>query len=308
LTNSVPAATVGDTLSPDYVGSTYVKVTAGANINTGTDINSVTVPKDLYAQISIPYGAAIKVVPGGSIALTAPNIGMAGTLEALGGNVSITTQNYATATGTSDLVISSTGKILAGGYNKPGTATVAGLPAGPTPEPGGTVTLTATGDIILENGSLIDVSGSPAVQILTTTANGTPQPVMTAGNAGSLVLNFVGAASLSGAIIDANSRLAGVQGGTLTVNDTNAISGLAVSAANIQLFQNSGFDAMTFKSPVSLDFQGSITATVARSLTLDAPLITGGNGNNINLTRLGCSWTIPATIPPQRQPLRIRQS
>ena len=113
---------------PDYVGPTYVKVTAGTNIYTGvTDLNGNNVSKDYFAQIYIPYGAAIKVVPGGSISLTAPSIGMAGTLEALGGNVGITTQNYATASGISNLTIGSTGTILAGGYNKPGTATVAGL-------------------------------------------------------------------------------------------------------------------------------------------------------------------------------------
>ena len=121
---------------------------------------------------------------------------------------------------------------------------------------------------------------------------------MAAGNPGSLVLNFNGAASLSGAIIDANSRLAGVQGGTLTVNNQKS---LAISAADIQLFQNSGFDAMSFKSTVSLDFQGSITATVARSLTLDAPLITGGNGNDINLSspwlQLNNSSEFPSTAP-----------
>jgi len=285
LTNSVTPETVDGTSSPDYVGPTSVKVTAGTNIYTSSDITGATLAKDLNAQISIPYGAAIKVVPGGSIALTAPNIGMAGTLDALGGNVGITTVQNATTSGMSNLIIGSTGTILAGGYNKPGTATVAGLPAGPTPEPGGTVTLTASGDIDLEHGSLIDVSGSPAVQILTAAANGTPLPVMAAGNPGSLVLNFAGASSpsLSGVIV-ANPRLSGVQGGTVTVNDTNASSGLAVSAADIQLFQNSGFDAMTFRSPVSLDFQGSITATVARSLTLDTPLITGGPGNNINLS------------------------
>jgi len=282
LSNSLLPTTAGDTLSPTYVGPTYVHATAGTNITpASSDYYGNPLLTDLAAQISIPNGSAINVVPGGGITLLTPSIVMAGTLEALGGNVSIQTTQ-------SSLTIGSTGKILAGGYNLPNNTVIAGISAGPSPQSGGSVTLTTpqnsgSGNITLENGSLIDVSGSPATQVITSAANGTPLPVMAAGNPGSITFNFCGNLSLGGEI-DGHPRLAGVQGGTLTINDNNSSSGFTISAADVNYYQGSGFDALTFKSLSSLDFQGSMDISAGRRLTLDAPSITAGNYNVITLS------------------------
>ena len=280
LTNSVSAPTAGGTLSPQYVGATSVNVAAGININTfGAPSDSFgdtnPIPTDQNARISVPVGTGIEVIPGGSITFNAPYIEMNGVLQALGGNISLTA-------GISDLDIGVSGRILAGGYNLPGSATVAGVPAGLSPQAGGSVTLTSTsGSIILESGSLVDVSGSPATQVVIAGADGNPLSLTTAGNAGSLTLNYSNNLTVNGEI-DGQSRLAGVQGGTLTVNNTTG--DMVISATGINLYQNSGFDAMTFKSPTSLDFNGSMNISIARSLTLDAPTITGTGYDGIMLS------------------------
>jgi filamentous hemagglutinin family protein len=276
----------GYTQTTDYVGSTSVTVQAGQKIYTGTDANTNTIYYDNYqgsGQISLPSGTAVKVIPGGSISLggtnsfnESPTITMAGTLEALGGNVNVTAGSLTIGTG---------GEILAGGYNKPGTTMVAGLPAGPTPEPGGSVTLNSNAGITLEAGSLIDVSGSTPTQVITADVNGNPLPVTAAGSAGSLTLNYAGALSLGGEI-DGHARLAGVQGGTLTVNNSynSNSSPLNVTATDFRNYLNSGFDAITLRSYNSLNFQGDMDVTVGRSLTLDAPLMTGVNSDAITLS------------------------
>ena len=268
LSNSSLPAQVGGMPSSDYTGATSIRLLAGQNIYTGSDINGSTIYPDYSAQILIPQGAGVAVVPGGAITLSAPGVALGGTLQALGGTVSVTA-SFA------DLVLESGAQILAGGYNKPGSATVAGVAAGPTPEAGGSVTLSSTnGNLTLDNGSLVDVSGSPAVQVLTAGADGTPVAVTLAGNPGSLSLNFGGKLTLSGEL-NAQAGLVGVQGGTLTVSAS--AGDLTVAAADFDQYQKSGFDAITLRSVSALDFQGSLDVTVGRSLTLDAPLITGNN-------------------------------
>lgn len=265
----------GYTQSPDYVGPASVTVKAGVNICTNcAQSDGTALTPDLNAKLSIPVGTGITTIPGGSIALNAPYMGMNGTLAAPGGNVTVTTNG-------GDLEIGASGRILAGGYNKPTTATVAGVPAGPSPQSGGTVTLTSSnGSIILDNGSQVDVSGSSATQAITAAADGRPVPATVAGNPGSLTLSYYNDLNIGGEI-DGHARLAGVQGGTLTVNKTGGA--MAVTAADLTNYLNSGFDAITFRSPASLNFHGSMDVSAGRSITLDAPVITGANDDRVKL-------------------------
>jgi filamentous hemagglutinin len=268
--NSTPPAV----LTTDYVGPSSVKVSANMPLNSTQNASGVQASTDPNAQVTMPVGSGISVVPGGSITLTAPQIAMDGTLVALGGNISVT----ATQVG---LDIGSFGQILAGGYNMPVTSTIAGVPTGLSPQAGGSVSLASTGSIVLETGSVVDVSGSPAAQVVVAGTGGVPQTVTMAGSAGSLSLAYGTTLSLGGKI-EGNAKLAGVQGGTLTVNNT--FGDLVVSGADIKRYQASGFDAMTFRSPTSLGFNGSMAISVGRSLTLDAPTINGSGSDTIKLS------------------------
>ena len=282
-----------DTQSPDYVGASYVHVKTEKNIyaSTNQDGSPIFSEPDLTAQISLPAGSEIRVIPGGGITLSTPTLEMAGTLEALGGKVSISVSNQ-------DLVLGSGAEILAGGYNKTVTGSVMGVPVGAAPEPGGTVTLTSASGITLEKGSLIDVSGSAAVQIVTPAANGTPLAVTVASNPGSLLLNLASTLTLAGEL-DGQARLTGVQGGALSISNSGA--SLPISGADVSNYLKSGFDALTLQSTVSLDFQGSMDLTVPRSLILDAPSITGGNAGTVKLSspwlQLNNSSVAPSPAP-----------
>lgn len=265
-----------DTGSPDYIGPSFVHLTAGKNIYTSSYVDGTPIYPDESAQISLPAGTGIAVAGGGGITLTTPDLVMAGSLVALGGGVSITTSDPA-----NNLVIASGGTILAGGYLKPVTSTVMGVPVGSVPEPGGSITLTSAAGIALESGSLVDVSGSPAAKIITAGANGTPVSATVASNPGSITFDFQGGLTLQGEL-GGHPLLSGVQGGTLTISDSD--SSLPVSASELNYILQGGFDALTLRSTVSLDFQGSMDVTLPRSLILDAPLITGTNAGSVTLS------------------------
>jgi filamentous hemagglutinin family protein len=269
----VPAAS--DLSVAEYLGTTAVSLTAGRNIyensplGTGGDsTNSST------AKIDLPAGSGITVAPGGSVALTASKINIAGQIEAPGGNVSVKASQA--------LLLKTGGQILAGGYNKPVTTTVAGLPSGPSPQSGGTITLQASaGDVTLEPGSRVDVSASTPVERLVSGSNGAPVTVVTAGDPGTLLLSYTGALTLDGTI-DGSARINGARGGSLTVK--NLATDLLITAADINRYQQSGFDALTFTSSIgALVFPENLDITVRRSLTLDSVSLKGLAGGDVTL-------------------------
>ena len=239
---------------------------------------------DVNASLNVSSGASIKMAPGGSITLTAPEIDMAGLLEAPAGTISLTATQR-------DLTVENGGRILATGYNKQDIKPIkTGFPLGYTALAGGTVTLTAssssapdTGDLILKDGSLIDVSGSETVTTYVSNALGNPTALTVAGNAGTISLTAKGNLQLDGTL-KGRSFLSGLQGGTLTIDRTNLLTALAVSSSIIGKYVDAGFDALTFQSENGLALSGSDTSRhwVARSLVLDAPSIEG-SGDSVNL-------------------------
>jgi filamentous hemagglutinin family protein len=268
----VPAGS--DPAGAEFIGSTGVTLTAGRNIyensplGTGGDSTNST-----SARIDLPTGTGISVAPGGSVALAASYIDTAGQIEAYGGSV--------TARADYTLTVKTGGQILAGGYSKPVSTTVAGLPAGSAPQAGGKITLESKGDVILESGSRLDVSGSVPTERLVADAYGTPEKVTVAGDPGSLSLSYSGALTLDGDISGA-PRMGGLRGGALSV--TNSTDDLKIVGADINRYQQSGFDALTFTSTIgSLVFPDKLDVTVGRSLTLDAAALKGQPGGDVTL-------------------------
>ena len=259
----------------DYLGTTSLSLIAGVSFRTGTYANLGVAINNALAKIDLPAGTGLTVAPGGSIALTAPNIDMVGRIEALGGSVN--------ATANDSLNVRTGGQILAGGYNKPVKTTVAGLPAGSSPQPGGSVALkSTTGNVVLEAGSLVDVSGAAPVERLVSGADGKPVTVVVAGDPGTLSLSYGGVLTLDGEI-DGNARMDGVRGGTLSV--TKSVNDLRILAADISRYQRSGFDDLSFISTTgALDFTESLKdVTVGRHLTLDGVSIKGEQDVNVIL-------------------------
>ena len=258
--------------SAEYLGATSLSATAGAKIYNGPLLDpSSSVLPNLEAKVEVAAGATLKSAPGGKINLTGPRVRVAGELEAPGGSVALKATR-------GDLELS--GSVKATGYLKPDTTVVAGRPAGDIPQSAGSVSLEAAkGSVILRAGSRVDLSGTQASERLVRGKDGAAVAVQAAGDPGELKLSYASELKLDGEIVAGRGYREGV-GGTLTVhkNDTES-SGLAVSAADVERYQESGFDALTFKNSKALIFEGGTELEVGRSLTLDAPEIRGSGGD-----------------------------
>ncbi len=274
-----PAPKQGD-ISPDYTGATSIKLNAGVNIYTDSDFsNGVTTPPfdaNLSSAITQESGSRIVTAPGGSISLSAPAILVKGTLEALSGSISLKASQ-------TNLSIANGASISAVGYNKPNLSTIVGVPTGSAPQPGGTVSLESTKEqVILEQGSLVDVSGTEPTTTMVKNAAGLPVATVVASTPGSLSLTSSTGLLLDGRILG-KASIQGQPGGTLSVNQT-AGTDMTVSAEDVRRYMTSGFDALTFASATSLLFQSGMDMQIGRSLILDAPVIKGNGRDNVTLS------------------------
>lgn len=274
--DTIVFAPSGGEISSDFTGATALTLKAGANIYTGTDISGISVNPNNIAAISLAADSRLETVPGGSITLSAPAIRVEGALEALSGNISLTATGF-------DLRVADGATINATGYNKPTTSTIVGVPSGATPQAGGTVSLVSSnGQVILEEGSLVDVSGSEPTTNLVKNAAGVPEETIVASTPGTLNITSSTGLVLDGQILG-KSAIQGQAGGTLSVRQTGGTA-LAISEEDIRHYMVSGFDDLTFGSTGSLTFQSGMDMRIGRSLTLDTPLIQGNGSDDVTLS------------------------
>jgi hypothetical protein len=272
-------ATANKTISvgADFVGASSFTAKAGDPLYTGTTFynpadNPATDPNYNKLQVSLDKGASIAMAPGGKVFLSGPVVAIAGSINAPAGTISAQSS-------IGDITV--TGSLLANGYNLANSSTIYGLSVGPKPLAAGSVSLTSSkGNINLEAGSIIDVSGSAAVANLQPSASGAPSQVMVAGNAGTLNLTSGGEINVNGTI-NAKPAMAGVQGGTLSMVKGGSFN---LSAGLIEQQQQNGFDALTFGSSDSLVFSGGMTINAGRKLTLDAPVIKENGSDTVTLS------------------------
>ncbi|NVN98831.1 MAG: filamentous hemagglutinin family protein, partial [Geobacteraceae bacterium] len=279
------AAPAGSDVSPDVSGETSIKLVAGSNIYTDNDFSNGSSkpasPANTKARISVGSGSRLATIPGGTITLQGPVIRVDGAVESLSGSITL----KADGASAGDVSIGSGASILASGYNKPTLNSVAGIPAGSIPQKGGTVSLeSVNGQVILEQGGLIDLSGSAPVTNIVKNAAGIPVPVIVAGTPGTLNITSANGFTLDGQI-NGRAGIQGQTGGTLSVRtNQSSKTGLLISEEDMRRYMVSGFDALTFGSASTLAFQGSAEMKIGRSLTLDAPLIMGSGSDNVTLS------------------------
>ena len=226
------------------------------------------------AKVVISAGSVIQTVPAASsatnISLRAPVVDIAGDLVSPGGNISVNAT-------VGSLTVEKGAGIRAGGYNLPDPATTPkGFSINYKPVSGGNVALSASaigGDLIINQGSLIDVSGSDAV-LNRALSSGAVFTYKEAGNPGSLSLTYFRNLTLDGSV-SAKAKMDGVQGAALTVSRTDTLNGMEVRAADVIMYRDMGFDDLTLKSLNSLKFIAPMDVTIGRKLTLDAPIIQG---------------------------------
>ncbi len=262
-------------VSPDLIGASSIAANAGVLF-----VGNQGGLASLTAILQVAPGAGIQVAPGGTIALSSPGIEVSGSLQALAGQISVTATQM-------DLIITDGAQLLAGGYNKPDLSSVMqGVPPGFTAMAGGKVFLQASGgsgsgygNLVMEAGSLVDVSGSKP----TTTYildSGVPTPLTVAGAPGSISIAFSGSSTLAGTL-NGQAFMSGLPGGMLSITSTNLYT---ISSTDLGNYLNSGFDDFSFKSLAALAFSGSMDYKIARGLTLDAPVIMGSGQDQVSLS------------------------
>ncbi|ABQ26787.1 filamentous haemagglutinin family protein [Geotalea uraniireducens] len=262
----------------DYLGTTSLSLTANARFEGTRDDdaqgNMVNEPNP-KAKLTVAPGATIETIaPNGMISLTAPNVVVHGTLNAPAGRITVTANE-------GDLEIK--GKLLADGFAKPYLSTLAGkADTGYLPLSGGTISLDASkGDLNLSSGSLVSVAGIAPVKTFVTAVNGMRTSTLMAGAPGEVILAAVGDLRLDGKLIGSAGSKEGIKGGGLSITSRDSVNPLSLSADQIKGFTDDGFDAFTFTSLNGLNFTGfdvskySKGLSISRSLTLDAPKITG---------------------------------
>jgi filamentous hemagglutinin family protein len=268
----------------DQAGKSSITLNAGKNVYGSGFLNTklAAVTDNDFAKLTIEAGATVATETGGKVTLNAPErIELAGTVRTPGGTVKAVSKNH--------LTVMNTGRIDAAGYYKYGIATKADQPAPlPVAIKGGEVTLEASaGNLELEAGSSVDVSGSARIESQIRDAHGVLTTAATAGDAGSLTLAYGADLVLNGAIAGAGGNLAGTRGGSLTVE--KKVNDLVLSASDVGRYQNSGFDALTFSSPNRIIIPAKLDISVGRSLTLKGQLIQG-TGTGSDAASLRAPW------------------
>ncbi|MFH2067511.1 MAG: filamentous hemagglutinin family protein [Pseudomonadota bacterium] len=304
-------------VAPEYLGDSSIQLSAALSFQSVISAENISA---ISSQVDVQPDAEIRMAPGGTIKLSATGIQMAGSLSAPAGSITIESKGD----GKFDLVVAETGRILAPGFNRlDETSAIKGLPVSYTPLDGGKVTLKASdSSLVIAKGAEIDVSGSTPVSQPYTDADGTIHTRQVAGNSGGIELAFQKNLNLeSGAVLSADSRMAGMQGGSLTIRKTDETERLIVASTDLTddpaeellpgngaataeedsdnepftldlekfVTPESGFDALTIASAKSIEFQGSQKLKTTRKITLDAPLIFSTDDEPVELTS---SWVV----------------
>mgnify|MGYP003869011071 CR=1 FL=1 len=255
---------------PEFAGPSSVEFEAGSAVRIDEEDNPL-------AKIRIDPGATVQVAPEGKIGLSGPAVEMAGTLEALGGEVRVKASQQS-------VVLEGGGSILARGFNRPERGLrIQGLPPGVKTVSGGKVALEAPArDIVLEPGALIDVSGSHPVSALLQNQDGSVSTFSTASDPGSVSFEFLTDLKLEG-LLEGRGKLEGIRGGNLSLRKVDLADGLTLDSTQIETMVASGFDALSFQSLRSIGFSGSMDVAIGRKLNLDAPQILGSGSDRIRL-------------------------
>lgn len=285
------AATVN--VPDDFAGETRVTLRADAGSEYKNYENGIVIG-DFQPGVTVSRGADIVMPPEGSIRIEGQHIAIAGSLVAPAGDIMLET-DY-------NIDISGSTLLSAAGCNRPQVQSgLENLPQAHTPLPGGTVSLSAGGDLSIAAGAVLDVSGSEPVVNRLLTEGGEQRETLVAAEAGALELTYRDSFSLSpDAVLRGESRLEGISGGTFALRSIDIAKGLSVVSRGILdtatgqvtslpvLTDGSGFDALILQSRYGIDFSRSMILSADRKLTLDAPLISVGNAD----VSLNAPWIV----------------
>ncbi|MBN1625267.1 MAG: filamentous hemagglutinin family protein [Deltaproteobacteria bacterium] len=259
-------------VTDDYLGDSSIRLLADEEF----DGYVMPAQEDVSGTVEIKSGAEVNVGAGGGINLEGRNIEFSGTLSAPGGSIDADAQG---------ITIHPGGFLSAAGYIKRDTEPLAkDLPLGFSAVDGGNVTLKAgKGGLIIEEGAVIDVSGSDAVNDYVWSEDGDIVTVQTASAPGSVTLSFFGDLVMEGQL-KAGAEMESLNGGALVIAKENDINPMDMSGEEISSYLSMGFDSITLESWSEIFFTGSMDIDVPRDITIDAPVVSSASDSDISIT------------------------
>lgn len=275
LSESADSAVLASTVSSDQIDSSSITLKAGQTLDIpegGGDVSN-------EEQVIVSQGATVRVAPDGEISLAGPGVVIDGDLLAPAGEIS------ATADAASGLLVGASATINASGYNRPDVEPeTPQLPIEFTPLAGGDIILRASlGDLVLEEGALIDAGAADLVNSSRMTTTGQLKTVLLGAEAGSISLYYLNDLVLD-AELDLMSTSSEYSGGYLTIGKLSSIDPMTVSAEDMVGYLNYGIAGLGLESKKDLIFEDSMTADFDGLLTLDAPQISALDDSQVHLT------------------------
>ena len=275
-------------VNDDYLEASSLSIKANATLS-GT-FNSLF---QLDAAITLDEDDILQVTPNGTISLDAPFLNINGTLTALGGEVSLTSSAEQVIKG--GVMLGAEACINVQGYIHPiSYDQIPGQAANYWAEDGGSVTLESIyGELAIENGACIDVSGTDPIINTYRLSTGETGYDVSVGEAGAISLTAkIFDIDIEGAegMFMAETGMNGLKGGDLTLFFTDTQDPFLLDLALLQKWAAAGFDAMTLQSVSTIDLQHSeatdgetVELSLARQLEIDAPGISNSTGLSYHL-------------------------
>lgn len=256
----------------EYQRRSSIILTAGERF-TGSDEDP-----NLTAQAIIESGARLESFALGEIILSGPSVEVYGDLNAPAGTIDM----IATV---ADVHVHGGSKLSAAGFNRPNQTSMANnLPVGSTPLAAGTISLEAEfGDLIIDTGSFIDLSGSYPIAY-TMAGENLDYTIRTVASApGTLELIYMNNLEM-GADLAVHAYMDELPGAALAITRTNLNTGLTITAPQINDYLQAGFDDLAFISLNALVLSGDMDLRIGRQLTLDALTIVGQQADDVRLS------------------------
>ncbi len=267
--------------------------------NLAQQIANPLYPGEYYEEIPYLYGpgslsfsagnfsasksSSLVVHPGGTINIeTSNDLRLDCVVEAPAGVINVSAV---------DLVLGSTARLLATGYNVPAREKEYDrLDITYTPLDGGRISLVGS-DLLIEKGALVDVSGSRPVITEYYSGRGDSRlagredyyvGVRGAGAAGSISLEYQGSLDVAGDLA-ADSYLAGLVNGSLTIVRSNPYEGLRITTELLDIFRDNDFYGWIMGSSHSLLFEQNLDFSHYGSVTLDSPTLVAASGAEVKI-------------------------
>ncbi len=284
-------------LPDDLLGAVSLDLAAGQEFNWQDDTNQAARRLD-KSRLIVKENAVLKMPPTvgaekSVISLRGPMVEIAGQVTAPAGDIKI---EAVAATQAPLIHVTSTATISAAGVNIPNRPSGGGQqPMTYTSLDAGSIALKAElGQVTVDKGARLDVSGSkPAAAGYYQDSSGSEKihEIVSAGKAGSLNIEFGSGLELKGKI-QGGSALSGLEGGRLAITRDINDTALTISASDMGSWLDDGFESLSLASYSEIRFSGAIERVVPRTLSLDAPVISGSGGDirlTANYVRLGSS-------------------